>query len=598
MADDLHASLTPNVVNAGETLELEFDSSKDEWKNADSVFVRIFEIDDASPFEPTPGKDKLVVTFHGKLADNAFSLAPRADGKANPEVPTVSGSPPVVKIKAGGRTTDVPLPDKAQEQGVFELRLQLEIVKPKPKKFTSQTKVMVRSFDHFVVNKTPRPVITFITGGRDDAYFQAATQFWKLNADAVIARKQMSFQEILDMLDKEHEKFGDWGQINIVAHGREQSIKIKLFTGSEEGLHTDKIGTEIDRFANGTPPTSLASPGGIDSDTQIVMRACNAGRDTALIKALHTDVFGSGGKLFVPKFVQVYQYRQSGNGPVVANEWFEESLTFDTPATTAPTGAALQTGLDAAWDALDSPGKGGTKADEIKTFTDDHDWIQDFPFTIEAELEGDMTKDDGSAMADADLVAKFRKEWQSRHGLEGKSVSWKTKESRWVISVKSKAATKKQGITPGYFLRVKAGTATPMFKELAGGAASVGSVAAEHVWVVNATDVADLHFDVDLGPAPDKATVTDRDSGTPTFVGGTKLEGGAKQEFKLPITIKFGKAELEVRQSKMPADLAFECKRHHVDRRRTLRTFEQGKAHPDRSTVKPTVGDSGHYGSS
>lgn len=598
MADDLHASLTPNVVNAGETLELEFDSSKDEWKTADSVFVRIFEVDDASPFEPTAGTDKLVVTYHGKLANNVFSLVPPPSGKPNPEVPTVSGTPPVVKLKVAGAITDVPLPDKAQEQGVFELRLQVEIVKPKPKKFTSKVKVMVRSFDHFVVNKTKRPVVTFITGGRDDAYFSAATEFWKLNADVVVARKEMSLQEILDMLEKEHEKFGDWGQINIVAHGREQSIKIRLFTAGDEGLHTDKIGEEIDRFANGTPPVSLASPGGIDSDTQIVMRACNAGRDTALIKALHTDVLGGGGTLFVPKFVQVYQYQKSGNGPVVANEWFEESLTFDTPATTAPTGAALQTGLEAAWDALDSPGKGGTKADEIKTFTDVHDWVQDFPVTIRAELEGDMTKDDGSPMADADLVAKFRKEWQSRHGLESKSVSWKTKESRWTITVKSKAPTKVQGTTPGYFLRVKAGTATPMFKELTGGAASVGSKTAENVWVVTAKDVADLHFHVELGTNPGKATVEDGDSGTPTFVGTTKLEGGKKQEFALPFTVKFGAAELEVRQSKMPVDLAFECKRHHVDRRRTLRTFDATKTHPNRSTVKPTVGDPSHYGSS
>lgn len=598
MADDLHASLTPNVVNAGETLELEFDSSKAEWKNADSVFVRIFEIDDASPFEPSPGTDKLVVTYHGKLVDNVFSLVPPPGGKPNPDVPAVSGSPPIVKLKVAGATTDVPLPDKAQEQGVFELRLQVEIVKPKPKKFTSTVKVMVRAFDHFVVNNTKRPVVTFITGGRDDAYFTAASEFWKLNADAVVARKGMSLEEVLDMLDKEHEKFGDWGQINIVAHGREQAIKIKLFKGSDEGLHTDKIADEIARFASGTPSTSLPSPGGLDSDTQIVFRACNAGRDTALIGALHGDVFGSNGTLFVPKFVQVYQYQKSGNGPVVANEWFEESLTFDTPTTTAPTGADLQKGLEAAWDALDSPGKGGVKADEIKTFTDVHDWLQEFPVTIIAEREGDMTKDDGSAMADADLVAKLRKQWQSRHKLESKSVSWKTKESRWAISVKSKAATKAKDVTQGYFLRVKAGTATPVFQELMGGAASIGSKTATNVWVVAAKDVADLHFHVELGPEPTKATIEDAKSGTPTFVGQTKLEDGKKQEFTLPITVKFGQAELEVRQAKMPVDLAFDCKRHHVDRRRTLRTFDASKKHPDRSTVKPTVGDASHYGSS
>jgi hypothetical protein len=118
------------------------------------------------------------------------------------------------------------------------------------------------------------------------------------------------------------------------------------------------------------------------------------------------------------------------------------------------------------------------------------------------------------------------------------------------------------------------------------------------VWVVTAADVADLHFHVELGPSPGKATIEDAGSGTPTFVGKTKLADGAKQEFALPITVTFGKAELEVRQSKMPVDLAFECKRHHVDRRRTLRTFVQGKAYADRPVVKPTVGDASHYGTS
>lgn len=593
MADDLHASLTPNVVDAGGKLEVEFDSSAAEWKNADSVVVTVFEIDDASPFEPKPGTSKLVVTFHGKLVDNAFSLTPPPGDGPNPSVPKATGTEPIVKLEVGGTSVDVPLPDKEHEQGVFELRLQVEIKKPKAKKFTSQTKVMVRSFDHFSVNKTKRPVVTFITGGRDDSYFTAATEFWKLNADVVVAEKSMSLQKVLEMLDKEHEKFGDWGQINIVAHGRERSIKIKLFDDSEEGLHTDKIAEEIDRHTS-----SLPTPGGIDGDTQIVMRACNAGQDTKLIEALHSQVFGGDGTLFVPKFVQVYQFNRPSGGSVVANEWFEESLTFDRPATTAPKNPELQTRLEAAWDALVSPGKGGDRAAEIATFTANHDWVQDFPFEIAAEREGDMTNPDGSAMSDADLVAKLRKDWESRHELHKKSVSWTTKEDRWTVSVKSKAATKDTSVQGGWFLRVKAGTAKPMFQELIGGSASVGSATAENVWVVTAPDVADLHFHIDFGPKPNQIKVEDGDSGEPTFVGKKKLEGGASEVFTLPVTIKFGQGELEVRVAKTPVDLEFVCKRHHVDRRRELRTFDATKDHGDRSTVKPTVGNGGHYGSS
>jgi len=593
MADEFHASLTPNVVEAGGTLEIQFDSTAKDFKNADSVVVTVFEIDDASPFEPKPGPAVLMATFHGQLANNAFTLSPPPGGGANPDVPKPSGSQPVVKIKIGATTVDVPLPDKDREQGVFELRLQAEIKKPKPKKFTSKDKVMVRSFDHFIVNKTKRPVVTFITGGRDGAYFTAATEFWKLNADAVVAQDGMSLEQVLDMLDKEHDKFGDWGQINIVAHGRERSIKLKLFTDSDDGMHTDKIGEEIARHTS-----SLPSPGGIDKDTQIVMRACNAGRDDDLIKALHQQVFGSGGTLFVPKFVQVYEFRKPAGGSVTANEWFEESLTFDRPNTTAPAGADLQKGLEAAWDALKSPGKGGTRADEIATFTDNHDWVQDFPFKIVAEREGDMTNTNGTAMTDADLVAKFRKDWEPRHDLHKKSVSWNTKADRWTITVASKAATKQKGVQGGWFLQVKAGAGTPMFQELIGGAVSVGSKQAPDVWVVAATGVADFHFNVDLGPAANQIKVTDAGSGEPTMVGSKKLVDGASAVVTLPVTIKFGGAELAVRVAATPVDLEFSCKRHHVDRRRTLRTFDASKAHKDRSTVKPTVGNSDHYGSS
>jgi hypothetical protein len=593
MASNLHASLTPNVANAGESLELVFDSSASDAKNGDPVVVTIFEVDDASPFEPQPGKGKLMVTFTGKLVDNTFTLTAPSGGGANPVVPSIPGAP-IVKIKAGGKVTDVPLPDKDHEQGVFELRLQVEIKKPKPQKFTSTATTLVRSFDHFVVNKTKRPVVTFITGGRDGTYFTAATEFWKLNADAVIAKDGMSYQEILQMLDKEHDKFGDWGQINIVAHGRERVIQIKLFTDSPTGLHKDVIGEEIARHT-----TSLPSPGGLDASTQIVMRACNAGQDSALIGELHKQVFGGKGTLFVPKFVQVYQFfKPGGGGPTTANEWFEEALTFDTPSTTAPTGQALQAGLEKAWDALSSPGKGGKKSDEIASFTANHDWVQTLPYTIQAEREADITKTNGTPMTDADIVAKLRSEWETRHKLHEKSVSWNTRADRWVIGVKSKSPTAKKGVVVGFFMRVTKGTGTPMFQSFDGGSTSVGGKTATNVWVVTAKGVEDLHFHIDLGPKPGQAKVTDADSGTPTFVSGTKLEGGKGQMFKLPVTIVFGSAEIELRDARPPVDLVFDIQRHHVDRRRELRKFDAAKAHRDRATVVPKVGDKDHYGSS
>jgi hypothetical protein len=403
----------------------------------------------------------------------------------------------------------------------------------------------------------------------------------------------MSLEQVLAMLEKEHDKFGDWGQINIVAHGRERYLKIKLFNDSTDGLHTDKIATEIDRHT-----AKLPSPDGIDKDTQIVMRACNAGRDAPLIKALHSNVFGGNGTLLVPKFVQVYQFSQQAGGKTTANEWFEESLTFDTPATTAPSGKALQDGLEKAWDTLVSPGTGGVKADEVATFSAKHDWVQMLPVKIEAELEGSMTKPDGAPMSNADLSAKLRSDWKSRHKLDTKSESWNTEADRWVITVKSKSPTKNQDAKNGWSLRVKKGTATPMFQHHMGGSVSVGGKEATNVWLVEADDVSERHFDVELGPNANQIKVTDSKSGEPTFVGSKPLVDGASAVFTLPVTIRFGKAELEVRIGKKPVDLVFECKRFHVDRRRTLRTFDTTKSHKDRSMVIPTVTNPEHYGTS
>ena len=596
MADELHASLTPNVVNVGETLEVEIDSSAAEWQNADSAVIRIFEIDEVSPFEPDKHDPSLVVTCEGKIVDNQFSLTPAAEGKSNPNVSSagLSGAP-IVKLAVGGTTVDVPLPNKEQEQGVFELRIELEIKKPKAKKFTSKTSVMVRSFDHFTVNGDRRPVVAFVTGGRDDSYFQTASRFWRMYADVVVSAQGMSLQAILEMLDAEHEKFGKWGQVNIIAHGRARAINIKLFKDSEAGIHRDKVAEEVKDHANMTPPVELERPGGLDGETQIVIRACNAGRDAELIEALHFALFDGYGTLFVPKFVQVYHYSRTDT-TVEANEWFEECLTFDTPGSTAPSEDAIQAGLAQAWDALDSPGKGGDRDVEIPLFADNQDWIQTFSYVAGPMSEGSVTKADGSIKTNAELVDDFRRDWSVIHKLDTSSKSWDTPEDRWEISI---GKTVTNTVEPRqYVVEIEKGISDPKFVQFSEKAINVGSVAAEDIWVVEAEGVADFHFSVEFGPGPKEATVYDANSGEPTFVGKTQLVDGAEKKVELPVTIKFGKAQLKVRQGAPAIDIHFECKRHHVDRRRQLRLFDANEAYADRQLVVPKVQNPDHYGSS
>ncbi len=603
MSDDLHASLTPNIIHTGEVLQVDFDSG-DEWKSADEVAVHLFEIDDASPFEPLPGTQRLVVTFRGKLVDNEFSLTPSTAAAPNPTLPQGEAGAPAIKVALGGTTTEVPLPGRAGEQGIFELRLQIVVTKPKPKRFTSKDTVWVRSYDHFMAGGgQKRPVVAFITGAPSDGYFSAAIQYFRLNADVVFEREGISIEEILDILDKEAEKYGDWGQINIVAHGRAQSIAIRLFAGTKVGLHTDLIDREIERFGNLMPPRTLQEPRGLDASSQIVFRACNAGKDQALIDALQEQVFGGTATLHVPKFVQVYMYQQSSGGSIAANEWFEESLTFDTPTSNAPVGAELQAGLEAAWDSLDSPGKGGDMAVEIPTFSDNHDWVQSFPMKVSAMREGATTNSDGKPLTDDELIASFRKDWSGRFELHKKSETWKTKDDRWLITVKSRQKTTLTGVERGFALRVTKGTAAPTFQELVRGSLSVGSSTGEDVWGVLADGVSDIHFHVSLivtkAPTPLQVEVEDADSGADTLVGTKVLNRGAKATFNLPVTIRFGTAELTVRQAKTPEDIEFECERHHVDRRRKLMTYDPTKPYAERTLVEqPTVGNPAHFGSS
>jgi hypothetical protein len=396
------------------------------------------------------------------------------------------------------------------------------------------------------------------------------------------------------MLAREQDKYGTWGQINIVAHGRAHSIKIKLLQNSEEGVHTDKI-------TDDTGNSALPAPKGFDSETQVVFRACNAGQDQELVNALRASVFGGQGKLFVPKFTQVYEYLESG-GNAQANERFEESLTFDTPGTTPPTGIDLQRGLEKAWDRLVSPGKGGNRSVEVPTFSENHDWVQEYPHT-RTTGEAEMLNSDGSSMSDADLIRKFRRDWWNEPPSPNNqsSASWKTEASRWEISITSKKPNKDPDVPRRFFMRVRAGTADPMVKEFAGGGQSIGSQQAPNVWVVKAPGVEPFHFSlIFIQPVkgqPLSVKIEDGNSGADTVVGRTRLNGGATREFRLPITVTFGEAQLEVRQSAM-TDILFTCKRHFVDRRRLLRTYDDKKPYASRTFEQPTVGKPGHYGSS
>src|SRR6266496_2382307 len=100
--DDLEASLTPNTVVAGATLDLDITSPSD----VDSLIVSVVEADSGKD-EEKPGPDSLVARFYGNVASGQFKLVPRkGKGKTttpNPELnPKPGKTVPMVKIKLGG----------------------------------------------------------------------------------------------------------------------------------------------------------------------------------------------------------------------------------------------------------------------------------------------------------------------------------------------------------------------------------------------------------------------------------------------------------------------------------------------------------------
>jgi hypothetical protein len=573
----IHASMTPNVALPGGTLTIQFDGTDD----VTDVDVRVFEVDDQSQLEPV-GKNKLLVTFHGQVKKNKFSLtAPAKKDQKNPEVrPGDAGAPEItIEIVGDGSNASakVALPDKTDEQGVFELRFD---VTAKSGKFSSSETILVRAFAHFQVKGVKRPVIAFIATAENDAFFTHARNFWKLNADAVLARKGMSLKEILDVLDAEGKKFGKWGQINICAHGREAQISMKAFPAGIDTLHADGIEQEIKRFGS-----SLPKPSSIDADTEVVFRSCNAGNEQGLIDAIRKNFFPSAKFVKVPKFPQVYESTTVGGKLTSASEFFEERLSFDrrTPALAKGDEAA---GLSKAYDGLvaRSPGldSSAVKADELATFSDNHDFSINFsPITLGVN-ESVILRADGKPMSDSELVDMLRKQWVPKK-INEQTAGWQTNDDRWELVLKRKNDVTRDtdASALGVLFRVTAGTGKPMFRLIGSGALSFGASGSDFNLVGKGLE--SPHATVTLNG--DQITVKDNETttGVKLNVGGKTidLKGGAEGFASFPASISLGGVSVEIRRGKA-FQLIFEGTRFFVDRRRTLRTFDKTKAYSSR----------------
>lgn len=607
----LHATLTPNVVEAGGKLTLQFDGTTD----VTDLLIQIFEVDPVSPFEPKSSPGSLLVEFHGEVKSDKFSLTPRKDGKNNPLVSQGSGAgSPQVTIEvvgaSGNASATVTLPDANEEQGIFEVAFRL--IPPKGPKPKSPPPVMVRSFTHFKVKGVPRPVVAFITGATSDPFFKHAEDFWRRNADAVVSQERLSLDEMNQYLQAEGQKYGAWGQVNILAHGREKQISVRAFAKSPEDapLHVDRINEELKSNTPVIPTT-------VDAETEVVFRACNAGNEQELVDAIRKTFFPKAKFVKIPKFPIAYESTVAGGRVTAAREFFEERLSFDRP-TRAEAEKDEDAGLNAAFDRLagvgsppsKSPGlaPSANRAQERATFTQNHDESFGGVDASLVLLENAYRNPDGT---DVDKVQLLRDKWVPQ-GYDKKTASWKTNHDRWHLVVDTEEDLSKTltATQRGVLFEVTSGTSDPKIQLLGSGTVAFGAADTQGIWQIeNATDLADLHAQVQLNdPSLAKVRVEDMKSGTPTKVtlanGSAKiLKDGAWVEASLPssgkaVTITMGSATVVVRLGKV-LKVNYKGTRYFIDRRREMRDYEAGSPHAQRKTVtKVKLDDDRLFGTS
>ncbi len=594
-----HASLHPNVIVPGaiEAFEIKYDSTGKD-RDIDEVEVRIFERDNETPFEAT-GRDTLMVVFHGKIVANVFTSTPTTDGKPSTRVPKFDKDGPVIKLKNGDVTVTFGLPDGDKEHGVFELELGVSFIKPRRREFRSKQQAYVRSFKHFQVRKKARPVVAFVPPSGNDPFFITAKAFWERHADVVVQKPQhvLSLYEELKLLEAEAPKYGPWGQVNIVTHGRDSLLLMKAQPASPKAeMHEDIIAQELD--------TLTVPQAGIDGDTEVVFRACKAGNDQGLMDQVKSAFFSSAKHVRMPLFLQKYEMFAGRKEPV---ESFVEEIVFDIPGHTLPSSAAKVDALKLkAFNVLKirSPGlsTSAEPATEIPTFIRDvpHDFAQTQP--VEQTLLEDQLVDKQGVALSTDEVAKIGEAAWVAEGLHTMSVTWRTAASRWDFGTVSRTSVRAQGLW--FEINGADVTPTPKFQILGSGQLAPGSGSQSGLWKVEGIGIEAHHFTLEIlsvDAAANKAEVkvTLMTSSGTAVVGGTSLtKQGDSVKHRVPTTVRFGdKAVMNIRIANN-ITLTWQAKRKFFTWRRVMRKFDKNTAYARRALVTPDDGDKGHFGES
>jgi|GEM_PF-1788503 len=387
MADLTFALAGKNVVDAGtatgspkDTAEIVYSGNIAAAKN---VSVTLLEIDPGETQKPDkPQKAKALATFKGEIVAAATPAKgqPPGDfklGTGPSDTPTQKLDPDAIffQLKIGGQTFKIPLRSLTEEAGRrFEVQIQASGTAGKKKvKFTSKALLFAR-FGHF--KKDPRaPVIAFITGGDDGAFFEASAFFWRQHADVVVQKDGMSLQEIVQSLAARSKRVLEetggkgWGEVNIVCHGNPISASIRILPSSKD--RNLRI-TQLNKVLAANPSAFAAGDLGLSSSSRVVFRSCNVGKRADLLQRVAKDVFGGICEVKAPKFLQVYAVQDVTKSGGPATESFVEEIRKHLRVDTKPSDAAAEAAMAAKFKEMqdkNAPGKQQSFGIEKATFT-------------------------------------------------------------------------------------------------------------------------------------------------------------------------------------------------------------------------------------
>ena len=425
-----------NIVSAGDNkkesqgvLEIVYSGWKPE---VDDVTVALIEIDQDETIDPkVTGKDTTLAKFTGKIADKVFTAT-------SSEILTdkLPDTAPYVKVSIGGKDSiKVKLPDTDSEGGLFELGV---VVTSGKSTYRGTWRAFAR---HYTITPAEGPVLAFITGAdasaeADHQYFAAAEAYWKDHADAVLVKDGMSLEEIVAFLAKHREGYGEYGTINIVGHGSRLHAAVRIVNGGKhelrlktlyetlgvEGKASEDLRTRRVQEANASKFAYTAAQLGLGAHSKVVFCACNIGNRPDLLKAIRKHIFGDGGKVCAPKYLQAYSTADL-NDPtkvVAPFHYFSEDLEHHVASSDSPNQASqenlMRPLVTAAHPKLSFEAEKSTYAAKVSSSTGTCTWLG-WESTF-YDFAGNAVK------TDAQLASEMQTEFDSKRVEDWKYTRW------------------------------------------------------------------------------------------------------------------------------------------------------------------------------